>query len=68
MKDKDDFKGEDLLRFDLDEDFSTETAIVVCELYRRDKSWKFSAVALLLLPATTASASRLRNEPSMIFF
>lgn len=44
MKDKDDFKGQDLLRFDLDEDFSTETALVVCELYRRDKSWKFSAV------------------------
>ena len=44
MKDKDDFKGEDLLRFDLDEDFSTETALVVCELYRHDNSWKFSAV------------------------
>ena len=36
--------GEDQLRFDLDEEFSVETAIVVCEIYRRNGEWKFNAV------------------------
>ena len=36
--------GEDQLRFDLDEEFSIETAIVVCEIYRRNGEWKFNAV------------------------
>lgn len=35
---------EELLKYDLGEDFSTETAIVVCELYRHNGEWKFSAV------------------------
>ena len=32
------------LRFDLMEEFSIETAIVVCEIYRRGSEWKFNAV------------------------
>ena len=40
-----DMAGEDVLRFDLVEDFSIETAIVVCELYRKGSEWKFNAVA-----------------------
>lgn len=36
--------GEELVRFDLSEDFSTETAVVVAELYKRDGEWKFKAV------------------------
>ena len=40
-----DADGVDLLRFDLEEDFSIETAIVVCEIYRRGPEWKFNAVA-----------------------
>lgn len=36
--------GEDVLRYDLGEDFSIETAIVVCEIYRNGADWKFSAV------------------------
>ncbi len=36
--------GEEVLRYDLGEDFSVETAIVVCELYRNSGEWKFSAV------------------------
>ena len=36
--------GEQLLRYDLSEDFSTETAIVVGEIYRRNNEWKFKAV------------------------
>ena len=36
--------GEELIRFDLGEDFSIETAIVVGELYRHNAEWKFSAI------------------------
>lgn len=36
--------NEEVLRYDLGEDFSVETAIVVCELYRHGAEWKFSAV------------------------
>ncbi|HWO76315.1 MAG TPA: TerD family protein [Bacillus sp. (in: firmicutes)] len=36
--------NEELIRYDLGEDFSIETAIVVGELYRHNGEWKFSAV------------------------
>lgn len=36
--------GEELCRYDLGEDFSTETAIVAGELYRHNGEWKFNAV------------------------
>lgn len=36
--------GAELIRFDLGEDFSVETAVVVGELYRHSGEWKFSAV------------------------
>lgn len=36
--------GTDLIRYDLGEDFSIETAIVVGELYRHNGEWKFNAV------------------------
>ena len=36
--------GEELLRYDLGEDFSIETAIVVGELYRHQGEWKFNAI------------------------
>ncbi|WP_270165711.1 TerD family protein [Paenibacillus sp. SYP-B4298] len=36
--------GTELIRYDLGEDFSVETAIVVAELYRHSGEWKFSAV------------------------
>ncbi|QKE56470.1 TerD family protein [Bacillus phage YungSlug] len=35
---------EQLLRFDLGEDFSIETGVVVCELYKHDGHWKFNAI------------------------
>lgn len=35
---------EELIRYDLGEDFSIETAVVVGELYRHSSEWKFSAV------------------------
>ena len=40
----DDTRGTEVLRFDLMEEFSIETALVVCEIYRRGGEWKFNAV------------------------
>ena len=36
--------GEELIRYDLGEDFSVETAVVVGELYRNNADWKFNAI------------------------
>ena len=35
---------EELLRYDLGEDFSVETAIVVAQLYKYNGEWKFNAI------------------------
>lgn len=35
---------EELIRYDLGEDFSIETAVVVGELYRHNGEWKFNAI------------------------
>ena len=37
-------KNEELLRYDLGEDYSIETAIVVAELYRHGGEWIFAAI------------------------
>ena len=34
----------ELIRFDLGEDFSIETAVVVGELYKNNGEWKFNAI------------------------
>ena len=39
-----DLTGREELRYDLGEDYSIETAMVVCELYRLGSDWKFNAV------------------------
>ncbi|KZE72259.1 chemical-damaging agent resistance protein C [Paenibacillus jamilae] len=36
--------NEELVRFDLGEDFSIETGVVVGELYRHNGEWKFNAI------------------------
>ena len=36
--------GEELIRYDLEEDFSIENAIVVGELYKHSGEWKFNAI------------------------
>jgi tellurium resistance protein TerD len=36
--------GTEILRFDLGEDFSIETAVVFCELYKHGSDWKFNAI------------------------
>lgn len=40
----DEEKEEEIMKYDLSEDFSTETAIVVAELYKNNGEWKFKAV------------------------
>ena len=37
-------KNQELIHYDLGEDFSVETAVVVGELYRSSGEWKFSAI------------------------
>ena len=36
--------GTELIKYDLGEDYSVETAIVVAELYRHNGEWKFNAI------------------------
>ena len=36
--------GEELIRYDLTEDYSIETALIIAELYRHNGEWKFNAV------------------------
>lgn len=37
-------KNEELIKFELGEDFSIETAVVVAEIYRHNGEWKFNAL------------------------
>ena len=45
IADEFDTVGESVLKFDLEEEFSIETALVVCEIYNKNGEWKFNAVA-----------------------
>ena len=40
----DETTGKEIIRYDLGEDFSVETAVVVGEIYRRGTEWKFNAI------------------------
>lgn len=40
----DEASGTELIRYDLGEDFSVETAVVVGEMYRSNGEWKFNAI------------------------
>lgn len=40
----DETTNREIIRYDLGEDFSVETAVVVGELYRRGGEWKFNAI------------------------
>lgn len=44
MENENDTQGAEALRYDLVEEFSVETAIVVCEIYKHGNDWKFNAV------------------------
>ena len=41
---QDQVTGTELIRYDLGEDFSIETAIVVGEIYKHNGAWKFNAI------------------------
>ena len=45
VRDELDTLGETVIQFDLEEEFSIETALVVCEIYRKNGEWRFNAVA-----------------------
>lgn len=45
LSDEFDTVGEPVLKFDLEEEFSIETALVVAEIYQKNGEWKFNAVA-----------------------
>ena len=45
LSDEFDTVGEPVLKFDLEEEFSIETALVVAEIYFKNGEWKFNAVA-----------------------
>ena len=40
----DEMTGKEIIRYDLGEDFSIETAVVVGEIYRNKGEWKFNAI------------------------
>lgn len=40
----DETTGQELIRYDLGEDFSIETAVVVGEIYKHNNDWKFNAI------------------------
>ncbi len=40
----DETNSRELIRYDLGEDFSVETAVIVGEIYRSDVEWKFNAI------------------------
>ena len=40
----DEMTGKEVIRYDLGEDFSVETAVVVGEIYRNKGEWKFNAI------------------------
>ena len=44
MANANDTVGTEVLKFDLVEEFSIETALVVCEIYKNNGEWKFNAV------------------------
>ena len=44
LADEFDTVGEPVLKFDLEEEFSIETALVVAEIYNKNGEWKFNAV------------------------
>ncbi|MBQ8429651.1 MAG: TerD family protein [Clostridia bacterium] len=46
IKKEDDEDGEEVVRYELDEEFSDETAIAACEITRNGSEWKFGALGI----------------------
>ena len=45
IENESDTQGETMIQFDLEEEFSIETSLVVCEIYKKNGEWKFNALA-----------------------
>jgi len=56
--------GVEIMRYDLAEEFSTETAVVVAELYREGPEWKFQALGNGLKGGLAAVCSKFGIDAS----
>lgn len=54
--------GTEVVRFDLAEDYSVETAIIVGEVYRHNGEWKFRAVGQRLFRWSTSNVSAVWRQ------
>ena len=52
----------EIVRFDLGEDFSTETAVIFAEVYRNNNEWKFRAVGPGLRGRAGSAGPQLRHQ------
>ncbi len=59
--------GEEMLRYDLGEDFSIETAVVVGEMYRHNGEWKFNAIGSGYQAIDSSSVIDLEVQARMRF-
>ena len=46
IKSESDTEGDEVVRFELDEEFSDEAAVIACEITRNGSEWKFGAVGM----------------------
>ena len=46
IKNEGDEDGDEVVRFDLDEEFSDEKSIIACEIQRNGSEWKFNAIGV----------------------
>lgn len=46
IRNEGDTDGEEVVRYDLDDEFADETAMVACEISRNGSDWRFSAVGV----------------------
>ena len=56
--------GEEIVRYDLGEDYSIETSMVVGELYRNNGEWKFNAIGSGFRVAWRLSVSIMASKPN----
>ena len=52
---------EEIIRYDLTEDFSVETALIMAELYRKDGEWRMNAVGAGYAGGLPALVERYQN-------
>ena len=62
MANENDMVGTEVLKFDLAEEFSVETALVVCEIYKNNGEWKFNAVGAGYQGGLDRKSTRLNSS------